>query len=156
MTTRIGFVFALGVAMGLVVAVTPAQAENRPSDGVMFMRLNGEVSRDLNSLVADGGGLSLMALDAGPGCNTVRTGATYEMHCNAAGHFCAWADGGVSCSSTIAAVTYGRPVNASTPAAPYPYYFNTTGNPTAGSTETVCVAPASGNTSIICALFRMQ
>lgn len=156
MTTRIGFIFALGVAMGLALSVTEARAENRGSDGVIFTRLNGVVSREANVFIADGGGLTLMALDAGPGCNTVRTGGVYEMHCNAAGHFCGWNDGGVSCGSTISNSTYGRPVAASSPSAPAPYYFVAPGDPTAGNRTSVCIAPASGSTSVTCALFLLQ
>lgn len=156
MTTRIGFVFALGVAMGLAVLVSPAHAENRPSDGVLLTRLNGVVTREMNALVADGGGLTLFTVDAGPGCNNVSTGAVYEMHCNAAGHFCGWNDGGVSCGSAIGSASYGRPVAASSASDPRPYFFVAPGNATAGATTSVCIAPASGSTSTTCALFKLQ
>lgn len=156
MTTRIGFIFALGVAMGLALSTTEARAENRASDGVIFTRLNGVVSRETNVFIADGGGLTLMALDAGPGCNTVRTGGVYEMHCNAGGHFCGWNDGGVACGSTIGLSTYGRPVAASSPSAPEPYFFVAPGDATAGARTSVCIAPTSGNAAVTCALFLMQ
>ena len=151
MKTRLGFV--AGMAIGLVLAVAPAQAGNRPAELGLFSMLNGEVSRDLNAVVADGGGVTLMTLDAGIGCNLVSTGAVYEMHCDSAGHFCAWSDGG--CSSAISSQAYGRPVNASTPAAPAPYFFVTEAS-TSSATKQVCYTPASGDATGICALFRMK
>lgn len=143
----------LGLVLGLVLSIAPAHAGNRPSDGVMFQMLNGEVSRELNSLVADGGGLTLVTYDAGPGCGLVSTGAVYEMHCNAGAHFCGWNDGG--CSSTIGSQAYGRPVAASTTSAPAPYFFMTQAD-TVNTTKLVCIAPASGNSTAQCALFRMR
>ena len=151
MKTRLGFV--AGMAIGLVLAVAPAQAGNRPAELGLFSMLNGEVSRDLNAVVADGGGVTLMTLDAGIGCNLVSTGAVYEMHCDSAGHFCAWSDGG--CSSAVSSQAYGRPVNASTPAAPAPYFFVTEAS-TSSATKQVCYTPASGDATGICALFRMK
>lgn len=157
MHARIGFIFALGLCMGLALSVSRADAAPRNSDGVIFVRLNGVQSRPMNSLVADGGGLTLMSLDAGPGCNNVSTGQVYEMHCNAGAHFCPWNDGGVSCSSTIGAVTYGRPVAASSPSAPAPFFFVAPGDGSLTATSTsVCIAPASGSTSATCALFRLD
>lgn len=154
MTSRHNLIaLGLGVVLGLVLSVSDAHAGNRPSDGVMFQMLNGEVSREANALVTDGGGLSLWTVDAGPGCNTVATGAVYEMHCNAGAHFCVWGDGG--CSSTIGSQGYGRPVAASSPSAPAPYFFVTQSD-TTNATKQVCVAPASGSTSTTCALFRMR
>ena len=156
MTTRIGLVFALGAVMGLALAITPAHAENRGSDGVVFVRLNGVQSRQRNTFIVDGGGLTLYTVDAGPGCNTVATGQVYEMHCNAGAHFCPWNDGGVACSSTIGDITYGRPVASSSPSAPAPFFFVAPGNPTAGTSTSVCIAPASGSLSATCALFRLD
>lgn len=150
---------ALGFVAGVVLAITPARAENRPAELDMFQRLNGVQGRDLNPstlAAADGGGLTLWSLDAGPGCNAVRTGAVYEMHCGTAGHFCPWFDGGVSCGSTPGAVTYGRPVAASTPADPKPFFFIAPGDPTSGTTTNVCIAPKSGDTTMLCALYRMR
>lgn len=159
MTTRLGLVFALGLVMGLALSVTPAQAENRPAELGLFLMLNGEQSRTMNVLVADGGGLSLQSMDAGPGCNNVATGAVYEMHCSSAGHFCPWGnDGGAGlavCGTTIGNVGYGRPVNASTPAAPAPFFFTTAAGGT-GATKSVCIVPKSGDTNMTCALFRMR
>lgn len=162
MTTRHGLFLALGLAMGLALSIRPAQAENRPSEGPLFQLLNGEVSREMNAGAganADGGGLSLYSVDAGPGCNNVATGAVYEMHCNAAGHFCPWgSDGGAGlafCGTTIGSVAYGKPVNASTPSAPAPFYF-VAGPGTQGSTKNVCIVPASGTLAMTCALFRMK
>ena len=153
MTTRPNFIaLALGVAMGLALAVHPALADNRPSDGVQFTLLNGEVSRELNSL--DGGGLTLWTTDAGIGCNNVRTGKTYEMHCSAGVHFCAWSDGG--CSSSVNSQAYGRPVAASSPSSVAPYYFIAAPDSTAGSTKQVCMTPASGTAAATCALFLMR
>lgn len=156
---RTPILFALGFMAGLVLSVHPAQAENRPTEVPMLQMLNGEVSRDLNlgegtSPLADGGGLTLMTLDAGIGCNTVRTGAVYEMHCDSPVHFCAWVDGG--CSNAIGSQNYGRPVNSSTPASPAPYYFIAAPNSTAGARKLVCITPASGDATAVCALFRMQ
>ena len=156
MTTRLGFVFAAGLVMGLALAVTRAEAGNRPSELPLFSMLNGEVSRDLNAggggfPLADGGGLTLATHDAGIGCNLVATGAVYEMHCSAAGHFCPWSDGG--CSSAIGSQAYGKPVNASVATAPAPYYFVTEASTTA--TKLVCVTP-SASAAMICAMFRMK
>lgn len=150
---------AFGFGLGLALTIPRAQAENRPSETPMFQLLNGEVSRDLNlgegsSGSADGGGLTLMTLDAGIGCNTVRTGTVYEMHCDSPVHFCAWGDGG--CSTAIGSQNYGRPVNASTPAAPAPYYFISAPNSTAAARKQVCMTCATGDAQCICALFRMQ
>ena len=152
MTTRHGLFAALGLVMGLALSFNTATAGNRPAELGLFSMLNGEVSRDLNVVVADAGGLTLMTLDAGIGCNLVSTGAVYEMHCNTAGHFCAWSDGG--CSSSINSQAYGRPVNASTPAAPAPYYFVTEAS--SSTTKQVCYTPASGSVTGTCALFRMK
>lgn len=156
MRARIGYIFALGVAMGLALSTTEARADNRSSDGVIFIRLNGVQTREDNGVIVDGGALTLHTVDAGPGCNNVKTGGVYEMHCNAGGHFCPWNDGGVTCGSTIGLSTYGRPVATSSPSSPAPFYFVAPGNPTAGSTTSVCIAPASGSTSVTCALFLLQ
>lgn len=159
---RISIFLVLGFMAGVVLSVSPARAENRPAELPMFQMLNGEQSRSLNTNTggfADGGGLTLWSADAGPGCNNVATGAVYEMHCNAAGHFCAWgSDGGTGgsfCNTTIGNVGYGRPVNASTPSAPAPFYFVTAPG-SQGATKNVCIVPASGSVNMTCALFRMQ
>lgn len=149
----------LGVVLGLLLSVPAAQAENRPTELDLFQRLNGETYRDLNAggggfPLADGGGLSLMTLDAGIGCNTLRTGAVYEMHCDSPVHFCPWGDGG--CSNAIGSQAYGKPVNASTPSAPFPFYFVVEGNATSGATKLICITPASGDATAICAPFRMK
>ena len=112
--TRIGFL--TGVLLGLVLAVTPASAENRPSSNVLEQVKVGEVSRKLRG---DGGGLAIVSADAGVGCVTVETGALYELHCSVAAHVCPWGDGG--CSIEVSSPNYGRPVAPSTAAAPYPY-----------------------------------
>lgn len=149
---------ALGFVLALAFVVTPAQAENRPYGELNFFQLlNGEVSRELNTgggsfPLADGGGLSIVTYDAGIGCNTVATGAVYEVHCNAAGHFCPWGDGG--CSSAIGSQNYGRPINASTATAPAPYYFTAQPGAT-GTSKLICVTP-SASASMVCALFRMK
>jgi len=153
-TVRAGLALAAGLLAGLVVSVAPARAENRPSETPLFQMLNGEVSRELNAVVADGGGLTLMTLDAGIGCNLVATGAVYEMHCDSPVHFCAWEDGG--CSVAIGSQSYGRPVNASTPSSPSPYFFVTKSDPTVGATKQVCMTPASGDAQAICALFKLR
>jgi hypothetical protein len=162
MTTRLGFVFALGLVMGLALSIQPAQAETRPAELGLFTMLNGEVSREMNTSTggfADGGGLTLWSIDAGPGCNNVATGAVYEMHCNAAGRFCPWGtDGGAGlafCGTTIGAVGYGKPVNASTETAPAPYWFVTAPG-AQGATKNVCIVPAAGSVNMTCALFRMR
>lgn len=145
---------ALGVIVGFLFAVSPASAGPRPAgENATLQSLNGEVSRELNSLVADGGGLTLVTYDAGPGCGLVATGAVYEMHCNAGAHFCGWSDGG--CSSTIGSQSYGRPVASSSPSAPAPYFFMTQPD-TVNATKLVCIAPASGSSTAQCALFRMR
>ena len=152
MKTRLGFV--AGVLLGLTLAVIPAQAGNRPAELGLFSMLNGEVSRDLNSVVLDGGGATLFSPDGSfIACNNVATGAVYEMHCNIAGHFCAWSDGG--CSTAISSQAYGRPVNASTPAAPAPYFFVTEAS-TTSATKQVCYVPVAGSAAATCALFRMK
>lgn len=149
------FLFAalfMGIAPSLPALVLGG---NRPTADNAFLTLNGEVTRDLNtsaSGLADGGGATLWTADAGIGCNAVATGAAYEMHCNTAGHFCAWSDGG--CSSTIGSQAYGRPVAASTASSPAPYFF-VTQTDTANSTQQVCYTPASGATGT-CALFRLR
>ena len=160
MTKRNVLTFALGIVMGLALSIAPAQAGPRPSSELgLFSSLNGVQTRETNSLVADGGGLSLWSMDAGPGCNNVATGAVYEMHCNSAGHFCPWgSDGGAGlafCGTTIGNVAYGRPVNASTPAAPAPYWF-TTPTDLSSSTTNVCIVPKAGDLTMTCALFRMR
>lgn len=150
MTSRPNLIaLALGIVAGLVLSVSPAQAGNRPSDGVMFTLLNGEVSRELQ---ADGGGLTLWTADAGIGCAQVATGAAYEMHCNAGAHFCGWSDGG--CSATIGSQAYGRPVAASSVSTPAPYFFVTQGD-TANATKLVCAVP-SASAALTCSLFRMR
>lgn len=146
----------LGVVLGLIVSVSPSYAGNRPSETPLFQMLNGEVSRELNGTggsfpLADGGGLSVVTYDAGVGCQAVATGAVYEAHCSAAGHFCPWGDGG--CSSAIGSQNFGKPVNASTATAPAPFWFVTEASTT--STKLVCVTP-SASASMVCALFRMR
>lgn len=144
------FVFALGVL---------ALGATRPSETPLFQMLNGTVSRESNPAsglpfqMADGGGLTMVTLDGGIACNTVATGRVYEMHCDSPGHFCGWPDGG--CSASINSLAYGRPFNQSTPAAPVPYYFLTTGSLDTARTQ-VCAVPASGDTAITCALFLLQ
>ena len=162
MTTRIGLIFALGLVVGLALSVHPAQAENRPSELPLLQSLNGEVTRTMNTAAgghADGGGLTLWSMDAGPGCNNVATGGVYELHCNAAGHFCPWgSDGGAGlafCGTTIGNVAYGKPINASTPSAPAPFYFTAeSGAP--GAVKNICIVPASGSLSMTCAVYRLK
>lgn len=150
-TPRLGFLFALGVAMGLALAISPAHADNRPAGELsLFTLLNGEVSRDLQS---DGGGVSLWTSDAGIACATVYTGKVYEMHCSAAAHFCAWGDGG--CSTTPSSQNYGRPIAASSALDPRPYYFVVQGDQTFQSTKLVCAIP-SATAALTCPLFRMR
>lgn len=155
--------FALGLGMGLALSITPAQAGPRPGSELdLFTRLNGEVTREVNGTgggLADGGGLSLITLDAGIGCNTVVTGKVYEMHCDSPVHFCPWgSDGGSAfCSSNIALVAYGRPVNASTPSAPFPYFFTAAADSSSlTATKSVCMTPATGDATAICALFQLK
>jgi hypothetical protein len=162
MTTRLSIVFALGLVMGLVLAVFPAHAENRPAELGLFTQLNGEVSRGVNTAAggnADGGGLSLYSVDAGPGCNNVATGGVYEIHCNAAGHFCPWgSDGGAGlafCGTTIGNLAYGKPVAASTPSSPAPFWYVAPAGDV-GAVKNICIVPASGTLSMTCAVFRMR
>lgn len=160
---KVTLMFALGLGMGLALHVTGAQAENRPYGELnYFQALNGEVSRLMNvsasGVGADGGGLSLWSSDAGPGCNNVPTGGVYEIHCNAAGHFCPWGtDGGTAgsfCNTTIGNVGYGRPVNASTASAPAPFFY--TAPPGAiGTTKNICYVP-SASASGTCAVFKLN
>lgn len=160
---KITMCFVLGLGMGLALHVTGAQAENRPYGELnYFQALNGEQSRSRNALGganSDGGGLSLYSVDAGPGCNNVPTGGVYEIHCNAAGHFCPWGnDGGAGlavCGTTIGDLAYGRPINASTPTAPYPVFYTAPGGAT-GATKSICVTPASGTLSMTCAVFKLN
>lgn len=142
----------MGLALSLLVA-SPAQAENRPYGELnYFQQLNGEQSRSTQS---DGGGLAMHTADAGIGCASVPTGGAYEIHCNAAGHFCPWDDGGTAfCSSSIHLTTYGRPVGASTASSPAPFFY--TASPGATSTtKSICVTPSSG-ASMTCAVFRLN
>lgn len=166
MRNRIGIAmcFALGLGMGLTLHVTGADAANRPYGELNFFQLlNGEISRDMNTASgpfnqADGGGLTLWTNDAGPGCNSLATGAVYEMHCSAAGHFCPWgSDGGAGlafCGNVIGNVAYGKPINASTPTAPAPFYFVTA--PSTSATKSVCIVPAVGTLGMTCVPYRMQ
>lgn len=159
MNKALSFTFALGIVMGLALSVTSAQANNRPTDGNLLGTLNGEVSRDLNAgggthPLADGGGLSIVTYDAGIGCNTLLTGAAYEMHCDSPVHFCPWGDGG--CSSTIGSQNYGKPINSSTPSAPAPFYFVVQPDATQGATKLICITPASGDAIAVCAPFRLR
>jgi hypothetical protein len=150
---------AVGFVLALVVTIPSAQAANRPGSELNFFQiLNGEQSRDLNAGaesggLADGGGITLMTLDAGIGCNALATGAVYEMHCDSAGYLCLWGDGG--CSSAISSQAYGRPINSSTPNAPAPVFF-TLQTDTTNATKLVCVTPASGDATMICAPFRLR
>lgn len=150
--------FALGLGMGLALSITPAQAGPRPGSELdLFTRLNGEVTREVNGTgggLADGGGLTLVTFDAGIGCNTLVKGKVYEMHCDSPVHFCPWGDGG--CSATIGSQNYGRPVNASTPSAPYPYFFTLASDSSAGSTKLVCITPATGDATAICVPFQLN
>ena len=154
MSSRLGTVLAglFGVVIGLALSVGSAHAGNRPAElGHTLMR-TGEVSRALNAVVADGGGLTMMTLDAGIGGNLVATRAGYERHLDSHGHFCPWTDGG--CSDVLGSQAYGRPFSASTPATPAPYQFTTEASSVA--TKQVCFTPASGDATGICALFRMR
>lgn len=163
---RIGMCFVLGLGMGLTLSVTGAHAGPRPtSELALFQLLNGEITRDMNTSSAgafnqaDGGGLTLWTNDAGPGCNNVATGAVYEMHCSAAGHFCPWgSDGGAGlafCGNVIGNVAYGKPINASTPTAPAPFYF-VTKTDLDNATKSVCVVPAVGTLGMTCVPYRLK
>jgi hypothetical protein len=154
---------AVGLVLGLALHASVARAGPRPtSDLALMSQLNGAPFREANGIggsYADGGGLSLWSADAGPGCNNVSTGAVYEMHCSSAGHFCPWGnDGGAGlamCGYTIGNIAYGRPVPASTPGAPAPYYFVTPANLDVAYTN-VCITPKQGDVTMTCALFRMR
>lgn len=159
---RLGFVLALGLVMGLALSFNSANAENRPAELGLFSQLNGEVSRGVNTAAggnADGGGLSLYSVDAGPGCNNVATGGVYEIHCNAAGHFCPWgSDGGAGlafCGTTIGNLAYGKPIAASTPSSPAPFWYVAPAGDV-GAVKNICIVPASGTLSMTCAVFRMR
>ena len=145
------FLLAFLISAGL------AFAGNRPTADNGFLMLNGEVTRDLNTLAgvgyADGGGATLWTIDAGVGCNLVRTGTPYEMHCNTAGYFCTNQDAG--CVGTIGSPNFGRPVNASTSSAPAPYFFITQSD-TASTTKLVCYTPVSTSATGTCALFPLR
>lgn len=144
--------FFMGIAPNLPSLVLGG---NRPYGELNYLQqLNGAQTRSTQS---DGGGLALYTADAGIGCVDVPTGGIYEIHCNAAGHFCPWgSDGGTAfCSSTISMVTYGRPVAASSAAAPAPFFY-TAPPGTTGSTKNICVTPASGSASVTCAVFPLQ
>jgi len=148
----------VGLVLGLALHVSPARADQRPPSDVSLMQaLNGEVSRDLNSASctgwADGGGLTLWTADAGIGCNCVRTGAVYEMHCDVGVYFCPWGDGG--CSVTIGSPNYGKPVKASTKDSPAPFYFVAKPDSTPGATKQVCMTQAT-TAGATCALYRLQ
>lgn len=159
MTKRtLSLVFALGIVMGLALSVPAAEAGPRPGSELdLFTRLNGVQTREMNGV--DGGGLSLQSQDAGPGCNDVATGAVYEAHCSSAGHFCPWgSDGGAGlafCGTTIGSVAYGKPINASTPSAPAPFWFVTPADSRSPTTN-VCIVPKSGDVDMTCALYRMR
>lgn len=150
------FLFAalfMGIAPSLPALVLGG---NRPTADNAFLMLNGEATRDLNTVagtgLADGGGATLWTIDAGIGCNLVSTGTPYEMHCNTAGYFCVNQDGG--CSATIGSPNFGRPVNASTSNAPAPYFF--TPQTDTASTRLVCYTPVSTSATGTCALFRLR
>lgn len=157
------FLFA-AVFMGLAPNLSPlVLGENRPYGELNYLQqLNGEVTRGVNALGGannDGGGLSLYSVDAGPGCNNVPTGGVYEIHCNAAGHFCPWgSDGGAGlafCGTTIGNVAYGKPVAASSPSSPAPFFYTAPAG-TTGSTKNICIVPASGTLSMTCAVFQLR
>ena len=75
----LSFVFALGIAMGLTLAVTPAEAA-RPGNALSLQQLSvGERSRTVQN---DGGGLMLWVTDAGIGSVAV-TGGTLVYIANA-------------------------------------------------------------------------
>lgn len=150
------FALVAGLFMGLALSLfvsAPAQAENRPYGELNYLhQLNGEQTR---ATQADGGGLAMHTSDAGIGCASVPTGGAYEFHCNAAGHFCPWNDGGTAfCSSSIQLVTYGRPIAASSASSPAPFFYTAPAG-TTGSTKSICITPASGAT-MTCAVFRLQ
>lgn len=143
------------LALFLGVLALGAVAANRPYGELNFFQiLNGEQSR---STQTDGGGLAMYTADAGIGCADVPTGGVFEIHCNTAGHFCPWgSDGGTAfCSSTIGLVTYGRPINASTPDAPAPVFYTAPAG-SAAATKSICVTPKSGATSMTCAVFQLN
>lgn len=108
----LSLVFALGIAMGLALSITPAQAA-RPGNALSLQQLSmGERSRPLMS---DGGGLLLWTADAGATTVTVTGGGLYifqNIGSAAAGcHLCTpnpdgltW-DGG--CSGTVSDPSYG-------------------------------------------------
>lgn len=158
MTKRtLSLVFALGLAMGVALSTSRAEAGPRPgSDLDLLTRLNGSQTRELNTLActghADGGGLTLWTADAGIGCNCVKTGAVYEMNCDVGVYFCPWGDGG--CSTVIGHQNFGKPVKASTVSAPAPFYFVVPASSTA-DTQYVCMTQATQAVAI-CALHKLQ
>jgi hypothetical protein len=112
----LSFVFALGIAMGLALSVTPAEARP-PSQYSLDVFLNGERVRPLD---VDGGGL-LLTTDSGLVSVPVTGGGVYvvENMSAAACHLCmgnkpeqaTW-DGG--CSTTLSDPNYGSALAAGT------------------------------------------
>lgn len=144
MTTRL--VFALGVAMGLVLSAAPAQAREGSQLG-LTLRLNGERVRPVQS---DGGGLMLWTVDAGVATVTVTAGSTVLVECpTAACHICGPGSDGTwdaGCNVTIGDPNYGSPIASGG------YRFITLRD----TTTTLRGVPATSSATCSCAVYTMR
>lgn len=147
MKRTLSLVFALGIAMGLALSVTPAHA-GPGTEFSLFLLLNGERSRTLQ---ADGGGLALWTTDAGMATATVpANGVVYlENAGTAIAYVCGpladgtW-DGG--CSTTTSDPNYGSPIAVGG------YRWISL----RGTTSTLKAVPASGSAAINVPVFIMR
>jgi hypothetical protein len=106
MTRTLSFVFALGIAMGLALSVTPAHA-GPGTEFQLLLLLNGERVRTLQS---DGGGLMLYANDGGAIASaTVPANAVVTVDCIQSVHLCVPSDGtwDGGCNTTVSDINYG-------------------------------------------------
>lgn len=113
MTRFHSFVFALGIAMGLALSITPAHA-GPTSEFALVSLLNGERVRTLQG---DGGGLMLYASDAGAIASaTVPANAVITVDCIQSFHLCVPSDGtwDGGCNTTVSDINYGPLCTAGT------------------------------------------
>jgi hypothetical protein len=161
----LSIIVAIIIGVALFVFVTPAHAGPRPSNssGVELQSLGVPAAQRLlndggnQGVPADGGALSILVADAGPGCVDVPSGAMMRMDCESNGVFCMWGDGG--CSNAFGTAGYGLPFALSVPppaSGVLPFLFMTEPTGAYNDFKQVCVIPLAGDATILCVFTQLK
>lgn len=140
---RLGFVFALGVSLGLAIAAGEAMADpgdRPPSELSLFLRLNG-VPRRFQLADAGMSGLYGSAVT----CMPVTARDVLKVQCSAAAHICAASQDAGCVTTPVSDYSYGEKLAADTS-------MYIVASP--GESTLLCMVPVSG--TVNCAVWQMR